>query len=139
VPKQKAFVRGHNEEILRALAAGEITVDFRPFLRVAVALTKLLGRSPATLLAPGNPVLLERHDVRYEVFVPRPPRTPPRFKPSTPHVRRVDTTGRHYLQPYDGTPIAVAVDPEQLAIAFRSDGFTSVYHVPSGQLLHLSR
>jgi hypothetical protein len=87
-------------------------------------------------LMPSKPVTLERYSVRYEVFVPRPQRTPPRFKPpASPYVCRIDAAGRSYVQPYDGIPIAAAVAHDQLAVALRMDALTSVYHVQSGQLL----
>src|SRR5262249_17774879 len=62
---QRRFTAAHNAEIRRALDAGEVNVDFRPFLFA--------------------------QDVRYEVHEPRRAEQPPRGKPAqTRSVRRID-------------------------------------------------
>jgi hypothetical protein len=133
--RQNAFASAFNAEISRALMNGEIAVDFRPFLAPAADIVaSLKGRH--AVLEPKHPILIAQARVRYEVFVPRPPKVPPRFKPpSSPCVRRKDERGTHWITKYEGSPIPFAIRADEATIAFNLGQVIAVYHVVSGQLL----
>jgi len=130
------FIRGHNAEISGAIERGEVQIDFRPFLRSdAQVLAMFEGEAPFRL-APKRPVIIDRHRVRYEVFVPRPPRAPPRFRaPRGPQVRRADDTGKRWVADYEGSPIPVAIDMDHATVAFHFESHITVFHAETGALL----
>jgi hypothetical protein len=72
--KQEAFIRGHNDEIYRALSAGEISVDFRPFLPRASKLSSAV-ECATRFLSPITPIGFDRYSVKYESLF-RGPREP---------------------------------------------------------------
>jgi hypothetical protein len=110
-------------------------VDFRPFLARPADIVASFGGS-VRVLEPKHPLRIALPSVRYEVFVPRAPRTPPKFKPpSSPCVRRTDDRGTQRIAPYDGTPIPFVLRADEATIAFRFLDAIGVYHVESGQLL----
>jgi hypothetical protein len=138
--RERRFVAAHNAEIRRAKLAGEIKIDLRPFLTTREALATLFRTGPTRQLAPKRAIELAGGDVRYEVYVPRPPKRPPRFRPPTgPYVRRLDEHGKHYVMSYDGSEILVVVGPDGEMVAFQSDGFWLVYHTRTGAQLHRFR
>ncbi len=79
--------------------------------------------------------------MRYEVFVRRPPKTPPGFRPPRqPYVRRLDEEGTHNLWAYEGSPIPVVVGASGDTVAFQiSEETWCVYHARTGAELHRFR
>ena len=137
VERQRRFIAAHNAEILRAIEAKEIDVDFRPFLTTREAVAERFRTGRVHLLAPKKPLDLPKHDVRFEVFVPRRPKTPPQFgKGGDPYVRRVDRDGRRWMLGYDEAPIRVAVSDDEETVAFDLAMVCLVFHVSTGAQLH---
>jgi hypothetical protein len=137
IQRENRFVSAHNAEIRRAIQAGEIAVDLRPFLTTQDKIVALFSAGPVRRLTPKQPIDLAGGDVRYEVHVPRAPKKPPRFRPpQEASVRRTDEHGQYFVMPYEGDPIAVVVAADGQTIAFDGADVWLVYHVRSGALLH---
>jgi hypothetical protein len=131
--RQRHFIAAHNAEILRAREAGDIEVDLLPALRPRGGSDALFRAGSHHVLAPKRPIDLVGGEVRYEVFVPRPPKTPPKFRPpGERYVRRIDENGRHYVMSYLGAPIPVVVHPKEETIAFQMEDEWTVFHVRTG-------
>jgi hypothetical protein len=131
------FVAEYNAEIKRAKEAGEIHVDLRPFLTTRETVARLFRTGVTQTIAPKRPLDLLGGAVRYEVFVPRPPRTPPRFRPAqTSYLRRIDELGRHFVLPYDDGPLPFVLGPGEQTVVFETPNVRVVFHVVTGATLH---
>jgi hypothetical protein len=136
--RERRFIRAYNAEIRRAKLAGQIRIDFRRLLTTRAEIEARLLSGPSHVLAAKRP--LDLLGVRYEVFVPQPPKKPPRFRPiAKPYIRRVDEDGRHFVMACDGSPVPALVGPDQETIALKVGAVWAVYHTRSGAPLQRFR
>jgi hypothetical protein len=136
--RERRFIRAYNAEIRRAKLAGQIQVDFRRLLTTRAEIEAQFRSGPTHILAPKRPLYLL--GIKYEVFVPQPPKKPPRFRPiAKPYVRRVDEDGRHFVMACDGSPVPVLVGPDQETILLKVGAVWAVYHTKSGAQLQRFR
>lgn len=71
VEQLAAQIRGHNDEILRALAAGEISVDFRPLLMTREQIVEDSANNQIGILSLDNPKIVGP-DGRFALYIKIP-------------------------------------------------------------------